>query len=104
MKQVLKELSIDPKMIQAGYGYFDAAHNEYIDYITTIGILGIAAYLGIFVSGLRQMFKRPKNVYAIACGFAVLAYLIQAVVNIAIPIVTPVLMLLLYVGINSVKE
>lgn len=92
------------EMIQAGYGYFDAAHNEYIDYITTIGILGIAAYLGIFVSGLRQMFKRPKNVYAIACGFAVLAYLVQAVVNIAIPIVTPVLMLLLYMGINSVKE
>lgn len=92
------------EMIQAAYGYFDAAHNEYIDYITTIGILGIAAYLGIFVSGLRQMFKRPKNVYAIACGFAVLAYLVQAVVNIAIPIVTPVLMLLLYVGINSVKE
>ena len=92
------------EMIQAAYGYFDAAHNEYIDYITTIGILGIAAYFGIFVSGLRQMFKRPKNVYAIACGFAVLAYLVQAVVNIAIPIVTPVLMLLLYVGINSVKE
>lgn len=92
------------EMIQAAYGYFDAAHNEYIDYITTIGILGTAAYLGIFVSGLRQMFKRPKNVYAIACGFAILAYLVQAVVNIAIPIVTPVLMLLLYVGINSVKE
>ena len=92
------------EMIQAAYGYFDAAHNEYIDYITTIGIFGTAAYLGIFVSGLRQMFKHPKNVYAIACGFAVLAYLVQAVVNIAIPIVTPVLMLLLYVGINSVKE
>lgn len=92
------------EMIQAAYGYFDAAHNEYIDYITTIGILGTAAYFGIFVSSLRQMFKHPKNVYAIACGFAVLAYLVQAVVNIAIPIVTPVLMLLLYAGINSVKE
>lgn len=92
------------EMIQAAYGYFDAAHNEYIDYITTIGILGTAAYLGIFVSGLRQMFKRPKNAYAVACGFAVLAYLVQAVVNIAIPIVTPVLMLLLYVGINGGKE
>lgn len=92
------------EMIQAGYGYFDAAHNEYIDYLLTIGIFGIIAYIGIFATGLRQMFKKPKSGYAIACGIAVLAYTVQAIVNISVPIVTPVLMLLLYVGINSVKE
>ena len=42
--------------------------------------------------------------FAIACGFAVLAYAVQAVVNIAIPITTPVLMILLYVGISIAKE
>lgn len=92
------------EMIQAGYGYFDAAHNEYIDYLLTIGILGIIAYIGIFVTGLRQMFKKPKSGYAIACGIAMLAYTVQAIVNISVPIVTPVLMLLLCVGINSIKE
>lgn len=91
-------------MLKAGYGSFDAAHNEYIDYITTIGILGTLAYLGILATGLRQMFKEPKNRFAIACGFAVLAYAVQAVVNIAIPITTPILMILLYVGISIVKE
>lgn len=91
-------------MLKAGYGSFDAAHNEYIDYITTIGILGTLAYLGILVTGLRQMFEKPKNRFAIACGFAVLAYAVQAVVNIAIPITTPILMILLYVGISTVKE
>lgn len=91
-------------MLKAGYGNFDAAHNEYIDYITTIGILGMLAYLGILATGLRQMFKEPKNMFAIACGFAVLAYAVQAVVNIAIPITTPILMILLCVGISIAKE
>lgn len=93
------------KLMQAaGYGYFDSAHNEYIEYLTTIGILGTLAYLGMLATGLRQMFEEPKNRFAIACGFAVLAYAVQAVVNIAIPITTPILMILLYVGISIAKE
>ncbi len=93
------------KLMQAaGYGYFDSAHNEYIEYITTIGILGTLTYLGILANGLRQMLKKPKNRFAIACGFAVLAYAVQAIVNIAIPITTPILMMLLYMGISIAKE
>ena len=91
-------------MRDAGYGIFDAAHNEYIEYLTTIGILGTLAYLGVLVTGLRHMFKKPKNRFAVACGFAVFAYAVQAVVNIAIPITTPILMILLYVGISVAKE
>lgn len=91
-------------MRDAGYGIFDSAHNEYIEYLTTIGILGTFAYFGVIVTSLRQMFKNPKNSFAIACGFAVLAYAVQAIVNIAIPITTPILMMLLYVGISIAKE
>ena len=91
-------------MRDAGYGIFDSAHNEYIEYLTTIGILGTLAYLGVLATSLRQMLKKPKNAYAVAFGFAVLAYAVQAVVNIAIPITTPILMLLLYVGISIAKE
>ena len=50
------------------------------------------------------MLKKPGNSCAIACGFAVLAYAVQAVVNIAIPLTTPIYMLLLYVGINSTQS
>ena len=50
------------------------------------------------------MLKKSKNRFAIACGFAVLAYAVQAVVNIAIPITTPIYMMLLYVGISITKE
>lgn len=89
------------EMIQAGYGWFDAAHNEYIDYLLTIGILGFIAYLGVLATSLRTMFRKPKSSYAIACGFAVLAYAVQAIVNIAIPITTPIFMLLLYMGVTA---
>lgn len=91
-------------MRDAGYGMFDSAHNEYIEYLTTIGILGTLAYIGVLITGLRKMFKKSKNRYAIACGFATLAYAVQAVVNIAIPITTPIYMMLLYVGISIAKE
>lgn len=91
-------------MRDAGYGIFDSAHNEYLEYLTTIGILGTLAYLGVLATSLRQMLKKPDNACAIACGFAVLAYAVQSVVNIAIPLTTPIFMLLLYVGINSTQS
>ena len=56
------------------------------------------------MTSLGQMFKNLKNRFAIACGFAVLAYAVQAIVNIAIPITTPILMMLVYVGISIAKE
>ena len=88
-------------MKDAGYGIFDSAHNEYLECLVTIGVLGTIAYIGMLATSLRQMLKNRKNVYAAACGFAILAYAVQAVVNIAIPITTPIFMILLYVGINS---
>lgn len=88
-------------MKDAGYGIFDSAHNEYLECLVTIGVLGTIAYIGMLATSLRQMLKNRKNVYAVACGFAILAYAVQAVVNIAIPITTPIFMILLYVGINS---
>lgn len=91
-------------MRSAGYGIFDAAHNEYIDYITTIGILGTIAYLGVLISGIRQLLRKPQNICAAACAFAVIAYAAQAFVNISVPITTPILMVLFYMGISSCRE
>lgn len=88
-------------MKNAGYGIFDSAHNEYLECLVTIGVLGTIAYIGMLATSLRQMLKNRKNIYAVACGFAIFAYAVQAVVNIAIPITTPIFMILLYVGINS---
>lgn len=88
-------------MKDAGYGIFDSAHNEYLECLVTIGVLGTIAYIGMLATSLCQMLKNRENVYSLAYGFAILAYAVQAVVNIAIPITTPIFMILLYVGINS---
>lgn len=88
------------KAMKAGGIIFDSVHNEYLECLVTIGILGTIAYIATLVTSLKQMLGNAKNAYAIACGIAVLAYAVQAIVNIAIPITMPILMMLLYVGIN----
>lgn len=92
------------KAMKAGGVIFDSVHNEYLEYLVTIGILGTIAYVSTLAASLWQMFVDATNEYTIACGIAVLAYAVQAVVNIAIPITMPILMMLLYVGISIAKE
>lgn len=91
-------------MKAAGNITYDSVHNEYLECLVTIGIMGTIAYLGTLLTSLQQMFKKPQNHYAVACGIAVLAYAVQAVVNIAVPITMPILMMLLYMGISIAKE
>ncbi|WP_031553386.1 O-antigen ligase family protein [Oribacterium sp. FC2011] len=85
-------------MQNAGYGIFDSAHNEYFEYFITVGVFGLIAYIALMFTSLKQIFKSGE-ITVKAAGMAVLAYVIQAVVNIAIPITTPVFMLLIFVGL-----
>lgn len=90
-------------MQDAGYGMFDSAHNEYFEYFITVGICGLAAYLSVLYCSLRKMFC-SFNVYSKVIGIGILAYAFQAVVNIAVPITTPVFMILMFVGLVTCKE
>lgn len=68
----------------------DAAHNEYINYLVTIGIAGLGSYLAFVGGALVRGFKSAKkNPVVLAFAAAVIAYATQAVVNIAVPISTP---------------
>ena len=68
----------------------DAAHNEYINYLITIGIAGLGSYLAFVGGALVRGFRSAKNNPAVlCCAAAVVAYLAQATVNIALPISTP---------------
>ncbi len=89
-------------MQNAGYGMFDSAHNEYFEYFITIGIFGLLAYIVFLITALKELFK--DGVYSKVIGLAVLAYACQALVNIAVPIITPVLMILMFVGIKASKD
>lgn len=83
---------------------FDSAHNEYLQYFVTIGPLGLAAYLGLLISSAVRMVRRGAgNPYVIAALFAMLCYGAQAVVNINLPIVTPVMWTLMMVGLSGCR-
>jgi hypothetical protein len=79
---------------------FDSAHNEYLHYLTTFGILGLTAYvtylLSFIIKGIRYTEKNP---YMAACIFSVICYSTQAFVNISNPTVSPVFHLLVALGI-----
>lgn len=68
----------------------DAAHNEYINYLMNIGIVGLGTYLAFTGSALIRAFKAAaRNPVSIVFASAVIAYMAQAFVNIALPIATP---------------
>ena len=89
-------------MMAAGYGMFDSAHNEYFEYFITVGILGLASYLVFLYTMIRSMLRSGVPGFK-AAAVGVIAYAFQAVVNIAVPITTPVLMILMFIG-NSKKS
>lgn len=79
---------------------FESAHNEYLHYLVTMGVFGAVTYAGIFVSSIfafaRRAFNKP---HVMAICFAVTCYAVQAVVNINLPIATPIVLTLLMVGL-----
>ena len=84
---------------------FDSAHNEYIQYLITIGIVGLSAYMGlIFTSLIRMVHKVKSNPIIMAVPMAIICYSAQAFVNISVPIVAPVMLTLLTVGLAASNE
>lgn len=68
----------------------NCAHNEYINYLVTTGILGLASYLSILFGALKGAIKSAaKNPLAIIFAVSVISYAVQATVNLAQPITTP---------------
>ena len=64
-------------------GYLLDAHNEYLQYLITTGVLGLSCYLMYFVSLLRRLYKcRSSRPLFSICGMAfTAAFLAQAVIN-----------------------
>ncbi|MEA4915510.1 MAG: O-antigen ligase family protein [Christensenella sp.] len=83
----------------------DTAHNEYLQYLVTNGALGLVCYLAAMFLALRVGFRRSKRepVYR-GLTLAVIAYLAQATVNIAQPMTTPILFVLIGILISKKPE
>lgn len=102
---ILTTNKIRPEMVQATSQVFDNAHNEYLQYLITIGPLGLAAYVIFLVSSIIRMINQwRKSPYIIGCCYAVICYAVQAVVNLNLPIATPVMWLLLSLGMAACRR
>ena len=94
---IVSERTFYEEMVNRYGEVYDSAHNEYINYLICEGLVGLICYLGIFITGIRTGIKNlTKNPYIIASIMAVIAYMVQAFVNIAIPITTPIFFTLMY--------
>lgn len=88
-------------MIEYNNTIFESAHNEYIHYLITIGLVGLIAYVMLLITSCYEILRKcGRNPYAVSIVFAVLAYVAQATVNIAQPIVTPIMFTLLMIGVS----
>ena len=79
----------------------DTAHNEYLQYLVTNGILGLLSYLAALAFALRTGIRKGiRQPVFLGLSVAVIAYASQATVNIAQPASTPLLFVLLGVLIS----
>ena len=106
---IITERSFFNEMMEKYGEIYDSAHNEYLNYLLCEGLFGLISYLGTFISALYLSFKdAKKNPLVLAAFMAVLSYMVQAVVNIAIPITTPIFFTFMYMLVatqfNKVEE
>ncbi len=85
--------------------YLDSAHNEYLQYLLSSGIVGLSGYLLLIAGTAAAALKRAEASPLALAGMAgVIAYAAQAVVNIAQPVSTPYLFLLLGMAAGCAVE
>ena len=93
---------IDGRAINGPNGYFDKAHNEYLQILVTMGIFSLISYLClhflIIKNGITNSFKN-KEIYLI---LPVIGYLIQAQFNISVIEVAPIFYIAL--GLNMDRK
>lgn len=80
----------DELLANFGDSSSNAAHNVYINYLVTVGVTGILAYLLFVGSAIYNCIKNSKlNPLALMCVGVIVAYATQDIVNIANPVNTP---------------
>ena len=67
---------------------FDNAHNEFLQYLITQGLIGLLSYLFFVGNAVKSGFKEGSR-YQQAAALACVCYLAQSVLNISQSITTP---------------
>ena len=90
--------AVKPLFSDAG---LDTAHNEYLQYLVTNGALGLVSYLATLTFALRAGIRRSRTEPVFrGLTLAVIVYAVQAAVNIAQPMTTPILFVLIGILIS----
>lgn len=83
------------EMLQVTGTVYDNAHNEYLQYLVTQGLLGMLSYVGVVgtavITGVKKIKKSP---YILGLLLAVISYGVQAIFNVNQCITTPYMFLM----------
>ncbi|MDO4439414.1 MAG: O-antigen ligase family protein [Eubacteriales bacterium] len=78
----------------------DSPHNEFLQYLFCTGILGVITYYGgLLIACVKMLFSKFSGISS-AFAFAVLMYTAQSLINISVPVATPLAIVLLAIGVN----
>lgn len=80
---------------------YDNAHNELLQYLITLGIFGVVAYLGVFLASVIYMLRYGRGNYLVY-GFltATIGYFVQSLINLNQPITTPLYFVIMALGVG----
>ena len=100
------------EMIGVTGQFFDAAHNEYLQFLFTLGPIATISYiLGLvlasikaFRTGILELRDDAMLPFLYACAMAVICYATQAVVNLNLPVVTPFLWIFLSMMVALLRD
>ena len=92
-------------MAQIGDASTNAAHNEYLNYLITHGAVGGGAYLAWILGSIFNALRRwEKDSFAPVYLGVILGYAVQALVNIAQPITTPLFIIFLSLASGKIPS
>ncbi|MBQ2904412.1 MAG: O-antigen ligase family protein [Clostridia bacterium] len=80
--------------IRIGRSYYDNAHNEFIQHLLSVGIIGLASYLLLAIYAVKTAIKSDCLTKK-AVLISILAFLCQSFINILQPITSPFIFVLI---------
>lgn len=86
-----------------GVSYGTTAHSEYLQYLVTMGIVGVASYLVFVISAIKCGLKSKNNITK-GLAFAAFAYSVQAIFNINQIYTTPIFFMIISMIMAGSKE
>ncbi len=92
-------------MIKRHGKVFDSAHNEFLNYLVTTGIAGLAAYVSLIGTLLYRCIRRCKeNIPFLVVIFVIISYCTQSIFNVATPIITPYLFVFMGIAEGLIRN